>query len=271
MAKEAYYFSHDSNARRDPKILAMRNEYGNKGYGWYWILVEMLSEQDDYMLKHTKWVSHAIAMEMLCDTTEAEKFVFSCIEDYELFESDGEHFWSESLLRRMNMKEAKRKKRVEAGKKGAQSRWSDSNAIAKPKQTDSIAMAKDGKGKESKVKESKEKESKDKSAVQQTELFESWWNLYDNKKGKVKCESKYKSLLKKWSHESMMAGTQRYLDHRKKLEEANEFLPQQKNPLTFLNGEHFNDEYTEISGGGNRPGTYQQITPATNDASGIDW
>lgn len=237
MAKEAYYFSHDSNARRDPKILAMRNEFGNQGYGWYWILVEMLSEQEDYKLKHTKWVTNAIAMELLCDVNGAESFVKSCIDDYELFESDGEHFWSESLLRRMNLKEAKRKRRVEAGKKGAQSRWSDNNAIALPKQPDSDAVAKDGKGKESKGKESKT------NTVQNAELFESWWNLYGNKKGKVKCETKYASLLKKYSHEQMMEGTHLYLNHREGLAKRGEFVPQQKNPLTFLNGEHFNDEY----------------------------
>lgn len=157
MTKEAYYFSHDSNARRDPKILAMRNEYGNEGYGWYWIIVEMMSEQADYKLKHTKWVSHAIAMELLCDTDAAEQFVNSCINDYELFVSDGEYFWSESLLRRMKMKDEKRRKRSEAGKKGAESRWSNGTDIAMPSQTHSNAMAKDGKGKEKKEKESKEK------------------------------------------------------------------------------------------------------------------
>lgn len=81
------------------------------------------------------------------------------------------------------------------------------------------------------------------SSIQQVELFESWWNLYGNKKGKVKCESKYKSLLKKHNHESIMEGTHNYLKNREILSAKGEFVPQQKNPLTFLNGEHFNDEY----------------------------
>ena len=158
--KEAYYFSHDANARRDPKILAMRNEYGCEGYGWYWILIEMLSEQEGYKLKHTKWVTNAIAMELLCDTISAEKFVNSCVSDYELLQSDGEYFWSDSLIRRMTIKEEKRLKKVEAGKKGAQKRWKNGESEAPPKQNDSTAIAEDGKGKESKVNKSKEKESK---------------------------------------------------------------------------------------------------------------
>jgi hypothetical protein len=168
MSKEAYYFSHDTNARRDPKILAMRNEYGNEGYGWYWIIVEMLAEQDGYKLKHAKWVTNAIAMELLCEPNSSEKFVNSLINDYELLSSDGEFFWSESLMRRMNLKEEKRQKRVEAGKKGAQKRWNgndseqqDGNAIDMLKQSHNNAIAKDGKGKESKGKESKVKHIKD--------------------------------------------------------------------------------------------------------------
>ena len=180
MAKQAYYFSHDTNARRDPKILAMRNQYGNEGYGWYWILIEMLAEQEGYKMKHKQWSYYGIAMDMLCDADAVEKFVISLIEDYELLSSDGEHFWSESLLRRMEIKEAKREKRVEAGKKGAKSRWSntsdtnedekpklksDGNAIAMVCDSHSNGMANDGKVKESKGKESKVKERKDNTVI----------------------------------------------------------------------------------------------------------
>lgn len=81
--------------------------------------------------------------------------------------------------------------------------------------------------------------------IQQAELFESWWNLYANKKGRVKCESKFKQLLKKYDYETIEDGTKKYLNHLQNLKIKGEFVPQQKNPLTFLNGEHFNDEYGE--------------------------
>lgn len=73
--------------------------------------------------------------------------------------------------------------------------------------------------------------------------FESWWNLYNNKKGKVKCEAKFQKLVKKFGYEIIEDGTKRYLDHLRGLAAKGEFVPQQKNPLTFLNGEHFNDVY----------------------------
>ena len=67
MAKDAYYFSHDANARQDPKILEMISVYGIEGYGRYWILVEMLREQSDYTLSLTgKYTFNALAMQMQC-------------------------------------------------------------------------------------------------------------------------------------------------------------------------------------------------------------
>ena len=162
--KESYYFSHDSNARSDPKIMALINLYGMEGYGRWWVVVEMLREQTDYKLKHCQWLTNAIAMAMLCDANSAEKFISDCINEFELLESDGEYFWSNSLLRRMEIKEMKRQQKVEAGRKGAEKRWSDGTAIAtpkqrhgtakaEPKQSDGTVVAKNGKGKESKRKE----------------------------------------------------------------------------------------------------------------------
>ena len=43
--KEAYYFSHDNNARRDPKLITLRSEYGKAGCYDFWIIIEVLSEQ----------------------------------------------------------------------------------------------------------------------------------------------------------------------------------------------------------------------------------
>jgi hypothetical protein len=84
----------------------------------------------------------------------------ACINDFELLKSDNQHFWSESLLRRMKMKEQKREIRSNAGRKGAASRWGNSNAMPMPIQTHDTTIAKDGKGKERKVKKRKVKESK---------------------------------------------------------------------------------------------------------------
>lgn len=145
MSKEAYYFSHDSNARQDPKICAMRARYGAEGYGWYWMLIEMLREQEDFKLTCKTYIYDALAMQMQCKKDAIEIWIKDCITEFDLLESDGEFFWSNSLIKRMGSKNEVSEKRRQAANK----RWSDANAMqnnANAMQTDAI------KGKESKVK-----------------------------------------------------------------------------------------------------------------------
>lgn len=163
--KEAYYFSHDSNARHDPKILSMRTVYGSEGYGWYWIIIEMLREQDDFKIELTKYVWNALAMQTQCNADAMHSFVEDCINEFKLFSSDGNYFWSESLNRRMDI----RNEKSEKARKAAEARWgksskdkvspkkkepqSSSNADAMQTHSDRNAI------KKKKVKESKEKEN----------------------------------------------------------------------------------------------------------------
>jgi len=144
--KEAYYFSHDSNARHDPKMTAMRGAYGAEGYGWFWMLIEMMMEASDYKLDmHSKYTFNAFALQLQAESMQIEKFVHDCINEFDLFASDGHYFWSESLLRRMQ----KRKKISESRSKAANKRWKNANAS----ESDANAMqndAKESKGKESK-------------------------------------------------------------------------------------------------------------------------
>lgn len=148
--KEAYYFSHDSNARHDPKITAMRAAYGATGYGWFWVLIEMMRESDEYQLKMKgKYSFNAFALQMQSNTDEAKKFIDDCIHEFELFESNDQFFWSPSLLRRMSKREEKSGK----ARAAAQVRWGkESELDANAMQTHSERNAL----KESKVNESKE-------------------------------------------------------------------------------------------------------------------
>jgi hypothetical protein len=126
MAKDAYYFPHDSNARHDPKILAMRSVYGIRGYGVYWIIIEMLREQENYKLKKDKYIWNAIAMQVQCNDfckEDAKQFVSDCIHEFGLLQEDDEYIWSASLLRRMEKKDDLSEKRRQA----ALARWGKSS------------------------------------------------------------------------------------------------------------------------------------------------
>ena len=138
------YFSHDSNARNSDKLMKVRMKLGAEGYGIFFMLIERLREEEGY--KSTIDYD-TLAFDL---RVEPEK-VKQVVENYDLFKitEDGKYFYSDSFNERMEMMDAKRKKRAEAGKKGAEKRWenrqNDSNvdgkAIAMPKQNDSNAIA----------------------------------------------------------------------------------------------------------------------------------
>ena len=82
--KDAYYFSHDSNARNDEKIMAMRSVYGVAGYGMYFMIIEILREQANYKLKDGKYICNTLAMQMQCTEKEVKKFIDDCCEEFQL-------------------------------------------------------------------------------------------------------------------------------------------------------------------------------------------
>lgn len=137
MAKDTYYFSHDVNASNDPKIIVMKELCGVISYAWWWILIEQLAAQEEYKLPMDKitFTGLGIAFGMkqneaiassneakLSTAKQAEVYVNLLINECELLETDGEFFWSPSLLRRNLLRKKKQeeisKKRSEAGRLG---------------------------------------------------------------------------------------------------------------------------------------------------------
>ena len=131
--KNTYYFSHDTNANRDEKILSMRVDYGWEGYGWYWAIVETMAEASNYKLKIKNGVPNRVAIAglSLCHNIPIDKlevFIDNCIKKYGLFDTDEEYFWSRTLLKRLSIRDEKTSKLRDAGLKGAEKRWgSDSH------------------------------------------------------------------------------------------------------------------------------------------------
>lgn len=169
MLKDSYYFSHDSNARNDEKILMLRAEHGWEGYGIYWMLIEMMFETTETKLSHQKL--KGIAFSNNIPITLLQEVINTAITE-NLFSSDDEYFWSESLRRRKNKFNENRKAKAEAGKRSAEKRWgkkkeesetvdntnSDNTPITDPLTESNTPITESNKVKESKVKEKKEKE-----------------------------------------------------------------------------------------------------------------
>jgi hypothetical protein len=135
MPKDAFWFPHDSNARNDQFILEMRAKYGSQGYGWFWMLVEMMRDEGQYRLRVSN--CNAFAMQLNCQPDAVSAFIDDCIQKYKLFASDGEWFWSDSLRRRMKHKDAVSRER----QKVAKIRWEKAHANAMQLHSNSSANA----------------------------------------------------------------------------------------------------------------------------------
>jgi len=141
MAKETFYFSHDYNARNDPKLQKVLMRLGHVGKSVFWDLIEMLYEQEGY-LKLGECDNYAFALR-----TDAT-CIASLINDFDLFQKDSEKFWSDSVLRRLEQRNIKSEK----ARNSALNRWSNANALKK----DATAVVNESEGnaiKESKVNE----------------------------------------------------------------------------------------------------------------------
>lgn len=139
-------------------------KYGAEGYGIYFMILERLRDEKNYMSVKDY---NVLAFDLRVDAGKVK----SIVEDFGLFAftDDGECFYSEGFNKRMEIKDEKSKKRSEAGKKGAERRWQkNSNANGKAK-----VMSPDSDSKESKGKETKGKESKESSESSNTKHSES--------------------------------------------------------------------------------------------------
>lgn len=123
MAKS--YFSHDSNARNDEKIIRVRMKHGAAGYGVYFMLIERMRDEDGYSCSDDY---DAIAFDLRVDA----ELVRSVVEDFGLFtiDPDSGRIYSESFQERMKSKDDIANARREAGKKGNEKRWVKKSDIA---------------------------------------------------------------------------------------------------------------------------------------------
>ena len=232
--KEAYYFSHDSNARNDEKILMLMAEHGLKGYGAYWILIEMMFENSETCLYHDK--IKGIAFSYNIDITELEQIISTAISEG-LFVSDGTTFWSESLRRRKGRYHELKRKRSEAGKKGMAKRWgldnkditelkqSNNKAITELKQSNNKDITNNNKGKERKGKE---------NINTYRAFFEDVWKMYPNKIGKGKVSDTKKKEIYKLGDEFKRC-IRRYIDYVEERKKTDFPELRYQNGSTFFN------------------------------------
>lgn len=141
------YFSHDYNARNDLRMKKLTMGEGMEGVGVYWCLIEMLYERNGYIDLSEIDV---IAFDLRTDCERIARI----ISDYDLFLSDDKKFFSESVLKRLKMRDEKSKK----AKASALKRWSSNASEESAMRTHTESNA---------IKENKRKENKRKINIYQ--------------------------------------------------------------------------------------------------------
>jgi hypothetical protein len=109
MAQESFYFSHDYYSRSNRKLVAIKMKHGMEGVGVFWCLTEMLYEEGGYYPHDYENLCYELRVD--------ESLIHSILNNFNLFQSDEEYFWSESVLERLRIrctKSAKAKKSIEA-------------------------------------------------------------------------------------------------------------------------------------------------------------
>lgn len=168
--KDAYFFSHDCNARNDPKILALRSVYGAEGYGVYFMLVEILREQPDYKLAVNKYIWSTLAMQMQVEASKLEQIINDCCTEFSengntLLVNDGEYLYSASLLRRMGKVDDISNLRREAARKRWENKPCKTSGNSYGCSDDANAGQEQSKEKKSKEKQSKAEQRKEKQNI----------------------------------------------------------------------------------------------------------
>lgn len=115
------YFSHDANARVDPKLVKIRRAYGMEGYGIYFALLEMMFGEPGYALPYNDDQFDAIAYDLHTEVNIGA-FVVDCV-NVGLFETDHDAFWSPSFRRRMTEIEEKAAERSRRASHAVSIRW----------------------------------------------------------------------------------------------------------------------------------------------------
>jgi hypothetical protein len=215
MKDNTFYFTHDYHARNDRKLIKAKIKHGTIAIGIYWSLIEMLYEENGKIsLQDCDIIATDLRSANDPELSQFCAIANSVIKDFDLFKTDDEFFWSESVKRRL----AKRLEKSEKAKESIRSRWENTDVIRTNNDSNTI-------------KERKGKEIKGKVDI----AFSIFWNAYLKKKDKGKAE-------KAWSKLSTDQ-KQKAIDFIPTYFKNNTDYQFQKYPATYLNSKCWEDEY----------------------------
>lgn len=205
------YFLHDSNSFNDEKITELYLEFGYEGLGLFYTILEKLALQE-------KPIKTLVLKHQLNVGKKLEK-CWSFMEEIDLISSNNGETFNKQLL---NFSEKYQVKKEKNAKRIAE--WRENQQVSE-NVTRYEHVSNTPKVNKSKVNLNK---------VNNIEDFEFFWNTYNKKIDRVKCEKIWNKLSLD-EIQKINNSVQEYVN-------ANPDLQYRKNPSTYLNGKCFNDE-----------------------------
>jgi len=205
------YYLHDSSSFNDEKITELYLEFGYEGLGLFYTILEKLALQEKPI--KTKVLKHQLNV-----GKKLEK-CWSFMEEIDLISSNNGETFNKQLLnfsQKYQVSKEKNAKRI--------AEWRENQQLSE-NVTRYEHVSNTPKVNKTKVNESK---------LNNTEDFEFFWETYNKKVDRVKCEKVWNKLTLDEINKITLS-VQKYVD-------ANPDSQFRKNPLTYLNGKCFNDE-----------------------------
>ena len=145
MAKDTLWFPHDYNSRNSDNTKELIDEYGSAGYGEYWIISEMLHEEDGSKIELTDRFYRRGAKSTKFTLDQYKKFIEDCCTWLGVFRQDGNFIFIDRVVRNKEGRERIRNKRIEAGKKGGEANASNIKANATQNEANASKIEANGK------------------------------------------------------------------------------------------------------------------------------
>jgi hypothetical protein len=121
MPIDKFYFDHDQNARNDQKVLKLRARHGLEGYGFFWCLIEMMSEDTTGYLDGCAMAELSLAIGLPVEKITV--FIETLLEIGLIKKCDHGNLFNDRILEH----KAFRAERSASGKKGALNKWKNHN------------------------------------------------------------------------------------------------------------------------------------------------
>ncbi len=232
------YFPHSVNHGK--KMFCLRSKYKNDGYAVWFMLIEHLGKADNHYLDLKDDVQMIyLSSELMVDEVVLLDIINMLVKlnvfDSELWNKERILYNQEFVESISDAYKKRNNKCIDRNSLilllTSKGRYKPSKSIPKLDNSD-LKYAETHK--EKKIKEKKIKEEEISGSDYIKNKFEIFWNLYNKKNGKKKCLDKF-SRLKKNDIDKIIENVQKYV-------RSTPNIKYRKDPLTYLNGEHWNDE-----------------------------